>query len=140
VSGECQCAANHYRPVGTTKCLPCDCYYPTGASSPQCHPTTGQCDCRSINIVTRTCDSCRSQFAQITSDGGCEGCLSPLHLSIQHCVVIVVTDKCPARYDAALLWPATALGHQTLSSCPHGARGTARRYCMRYGWIVNNED
>ena len=60
---------NHYRPVGSDTCYPCNCYN-IGSYGRSCD-ITGQCRCRT-GVIGRRCDSCASKFAQVTLRG-CEG-------------------------------------------------------------------
>ena len=61
---------NHYRPVGSDICYPCNCYK-KGSFHQKCNPTTGACPCKE-GVIGRTCDTCYSKFAEVTLRG-CEG-------------------------------------------------------------------
>lgn len=64
---------NHYQPVGSEECLPCNCYA-TGSFDSSCDAVTGQCNCRT-GVIGRACDSCPNPYAEVTLRG-CEGNLS----------------------------------------------------------------
>ncbi|XP_078500339.1 cadherin EGF LAG seven-pass G-type receptor 2 isoform X1 [Lissotriton helveticus] len=116
-SGECRCRENHYQPLGTDRCLLCDCY-PTGSLSRTCDTENGQCQCKP-GVIGRQCDRCDNPFAEVTSNG-CE----------------VNYDSCPRAIEAEIWWPRTRFGLPAAVPCPKGSFGTAIRHCDEHkGWL-----
>ncbi|XP_069489759.1 cadherin EGF LAG seven-pass G-type receptor 2 isoform X2 [Ambystoma mexicanum] len=116
-SGDCRCKENHYRPMGSERCLLCDCY-PTGSLSRTCDTESGQCQCKP-GVIGRQCDRCDNPFAEVTSNG-CE----------------VNYDSCPRAIEADIWWPRTRFGLPAAVPCPKGSFGTAIRHCDEHkGWL-----
>ncbi|XP_052061386.1 cadherin EGF LAG seven-pass G-type receptor 2-like isoform X1 [Mytilus californianus] len=111
---ECRCKSNHYRPVGSDRCFPCDCYM-KGAINDTCHPVTGQCPCME-SVIGRQCNQCESPYAGITLQEKEKGCT-------------VVYDVCPRNYLGGVWWDGTQHGYVRIRDCPHGGKGDAKRNC-----------
>ncbi|KAK3103496.1 hypothetical protein FSP39_019621 [Pinctada imbricata] len=117
-NGACICQDFHYRPEGSDRCYPCDCYkYGTVDQDVTCHPTTGQCQCKG-NIIGRRCDQCDSQYAHISFNPDDTGC-------------IITTNMCPRSFYKGIWWDATYYGKMVVQDCPNRAVGDAKRNCSQ---------
>lgn len=121
-TGQCLCKQDHYQPLGSDQCLPCDCYQDGSLRSRACHQRTGQCKCRP-GVVGRRCDACSVAFAQVTVRG-CE----------------VVYDGCPKTFSDGVWWEKTLLDKMVTQQCPAStSTGTATRFCHhKEGWLKPN--
>ncbi|XP_045493580.1 protocadherin-like wing polarity protein stan [Colias croceus] len=109
-TGLCHCKDNHYRPEGSSACIPCQCYA-AGSANSSCG-ARGQCACRR-GVIGRACDSCDNVYAEVTPNAGC----------------MVVYDGCPKSFAAGVWWPRTKFGIEAITDCPPGSSGKATRMC-----------
>ena len=80
----------YYKPVGSERCVRCDCYYNAGnggALSTSCKEQTGECECRS-GVTGRRCDECANPFAEVTKNG-CKGNIQINNLEIFKCLTTI---------------------------------------------------
>ncbi|OWR45133.1 cadherin [Danaus plexippus plexippus] len=110
-TGRCRCKENHYQPVGSEECIPCQCY-PAGSINGSCELSSGQCYCRN-GVIGRACDSCANVYAEVTPNAGCK----------------VVYDGCPRSFSHGVWWPQTKFGIEAVTECPTGSSGKAKRLC-----------
>uniref|UniRef100_A0A2A4J5X8 Protocadherin-like wing polarity protein stan n=1 Tax=Heliothis virescens TaxID=7102 RepID=A0A2A4J5X8_HELVI len=109
-TGECHCKENHYKPEGSSECLPCQCYA-MGSANSSC-AAAGQCHCRA-GVIGRACDACANLYAEVAPNSGCE----------------VVYDGCPRSFSHGVWWPRTKFGIEAVTDCPAGTSGKATRVC-----------